>query len=142
MAIITLATSLADVDANAGYEALPVGQYTTEVETVEIKTGPKGDYMNLRLNVIEPTEFAGKKLFDTISFSEEAKARHKQFRLAGNLDGNVQTFDTDDYIGLTIECVVKHENKKAKDETGQYAIVIGADGTPEKKAVIARYIFN
>lgn len=142
MAIITLPTSLEGIEATAEFANLPIGQYEADVEKLELKEGPKGTYMNLQFNIVEPPEFAGRKMFDSISFSTESGPRHKSFRLAGNLDGDVSQVDTDDYPGLRVAFITKQENKKAKDESGAYVLVMDDEGNPKKKDVIARYVFK
>jgi len=139
MANISLATSLADVEANMVFETLPIGTYEVEVEQIEVKqaNGKEFPYLSMRYNIIEPTEFAGKKLFDNVSMAPTALFKLKQLTLACNLDIGAE-FDTDDLLGANVSVVVKHENKK--DNAGN--LVMLEDGVLAKRETIDRYIFE
>lgn len=141
MAHISLPTNLSEVEAGGNFEVLPLGQYTVEIEKVEVKHSPGKDhpYLAMKYNITEgPTDnCAGRKLFDNISMAPQALFKFKQLTLACNLAISDE-FDTDDLLGNSVTVVIKHENKL--DAAKQ--LKIGADGTPEKREVIDRYIYE
>lgn len=61
------------------FEALPAGRYLVRVETTEEREGQKAPYLAVTYEVIEPEEYAGRKLFDNLSFSQKALFRFKGF---------------------------------------------------------------
>lgn len=114
--------NLNDVDAWEGDGAGPTpdGSYKVKVEAIEERTGPKGEYWNLELKIADGS-FAGRSLYDNLSFTDKSLGRLKQVlaALGVKMDGE---FDLKPSMlkGKTAHVLVRREayvNANGEDDT-------------------------
>jgi len=96
-----------------GFEALPVGLYLIAVQKIEMAKSKAGNAMlNVTLTVLEPTEFAGRYLWDRLSLLPQSRWVVKRFLkgigvadedLAGELE-----VDLDEIVGAESVVEVQH----------------------------------
>lgn len=102
-----------DPDDRPDYEAMPEGHYLVKVVANEIEeAGPNSktgeDMLALTMEVIQPREFAGRKVWDRISFSEKADWKMRAFFDAVDYDfdsdvDEIQEDETEFVVLLTTE---------------------------------------
>ncbi len=86
-------------DVESGGDYLPEGQYQAEVESVEIKPGPQGEYF---LWVFSSIELETKGMISTVTTSLSKKALWKLKDVVAALGGEAEgptEIDTDTYLG-------------------------------------------
>lgn len=116
---IELPKNLEEVEASGNFELLPPGTYTLEIDNIECKTSKQDKpYLNMTYKVVDDADYAGRKLFDTISLAESALFRLKQLALATNINIS-EEFDTEDFLGATFDAVVDIEKGTLKPGTDE-----------------------
>jgi len=93
------------------FETMPEGNYLIEVinaSVYEAKSSGK-DTWCLELEVIEPSKFAGRKLWLYHGMSEEARSMRKGTMTALGLDPEADNDLIDDVIGLKALATVYHD---------------------------------
>lgn len=112
---IELPKNLEDVEG--GFEVLPPATYQLEVDNVESKTS-KADkpYLNMTYKVVDDPDYAGRKLFDSISLSTDALWRLKDFTMSIGVDVTTE-FDTEDFLGADFSAVVDIKKGEQKPQT-------------------------
>lgn len=104
---------------------LPVGNYNVRLESHEEKAGAKGPYEAMTF-VVDDGDYAGRKLFTNLSYSEKAQFKLIEFLQAMGEDvpdaadidkdsGFEFDFDPDNYIDSVCLAQVEIENYTTKD---------------------------
>lgn len=120
------------------YSNLPDGIYKLEVSASEIKTGDNGTGLNLTLDVVEPEELKGRKLFNYINIEHKnVQAQEIGQRELASLCRACGLDSIDDseelhFVAFTAKIGMGKDSKAKK-----------ADGSPEypAKNEIKRYYF-
>lgn len=128
-----LADKLPDVDPNdrPDYEAMPEGHYLVKViDNQEEEPGPNSktgeSMLALTMEVVQPREHAGRKVWDRLSYSEKAAWKMRSFFDAADYDydsdvDEIQEDETEFIVLLTCEVQKQGRNKnKLKNEVGEY----------------------
>ena len=68
-----LDTDFSETEEAEGFGALPADFYLAECAAVEVRTGAKGKYLNFEFHILEPEQYAGRKVWDIASFAEKSK---------------------------------------------------------------------
>jgi hypothetical protein len=104
---VELPKSMEDVESGGNFEPLPPATYTLEVDNIDVKTSKASNqpYMSMTYKVVDDDEFAGRKIFDNLSLSENALWKFKDFSLAVGVDVGKE-FDTEEFLGLDFQAVV------------------------------------
>lgn len=106
------------------FDLLPRGQYLIEVTGAEERTGETSgvDYLNLELTVLDG-EFQGRKLFDSMSYSQNALWKLKGFLRAAGYDEEdlAGDFDVDpaEYVGMEFVVTVTVQRDKREGHEGE-----------------------
>jgi len=74
----SLVVDLSGVEEDGGFEVLPKGVYDAAVETCEFKHSKTGNPMWALKMVVEDGDYAGRKLFTHLIFSEKMMGRTKK----------------------------------------------------------------
>lgn len=112
---IALPTNLQEVEKKS-FEPVPPGTYTLEIKEVEEKQGTKAAYLNIKFEIVDDEDYAGRKVFEMVSLSPDALWKLKELTEALGLD-ITDEFDTEDLLGETCEAVLTIEKGQLKDKT-------------------------
>lgn len=135
---ITLPKSLNDVDANAEFKVAAPDTYTLEVKTAKQGLSQNQNVkIDFRHSIIDDDEFTDVSIFDTITITEQALFRLKQFSLATGIDVD-EEFEPEDFIGATFQAVVDVEPQKEKNGD----VKLDSDGNPKMRNVIKSFVFD
>jgi hypothetical protein len=89
-----------------GFDALPEGVYTATVEKIEYrpaKEAGKSPYLNVEYTVSEPEEFAGRKVWEVLSWAPKALFRMRDFFRAAGFEDDEYDLDVDEESGLLLD---------------------------------------
>lgn len=128
-----VADALPDVDPDdrPDYEAMPEGHYLVKVIDNEIEEpGPSSksgaDMLALTLEVVQPREFSGRKVWDRLSFSEKALWKLRSFfdAVDYDFDSDVDEIQDDEaefvvYLRATVQKQGKNKGQ-LRNEVGEY----------------------
>jgi beta-xylosidase len=108
-----LNANLSEYDTQEGFDCLPPGWYPARIADSEIKSGPKGPYINWTFEIIGHPN----RVWDVMSLGNEVSLRRLKTlaTVAGHSNPNFIK-DTEELHGL--ECQVKL--KIEHDDSGQY----------------------
>lgn len=107
----------------SGFELLPRGDYLLRVANAEERDSQSSEhqYLNVEFEVVDPSEFAGRKVWDSMSYSPKALWKLKDFLLATGvteeeLAGEFE-FDPADLNGVEVyaKIVQKADNRNAEE---------------------------
>jgi hypothetical protein len=110
---IYLPQNLQEVEMKS-FEPVPPGTYTVEVKKVEEKQGKEYPYLNVRFDIIEDDDYAGRVIFEMFSLAPSALFKLKGLCDALNLEVTDE-IDPEDMIGETCEAVVTIERGGLKN---------------------------
>lgn len=128
-----LAKKLPDVDPDdrPDYEAMPIGHYVVKVIENDIEeAGPNSktgeDMLALVMEVVQPREFDGRRLWDRLSFSEKAAWKMRSFFDAVDYDYDSDVDEIQDeeeefivYVSARLQKQGKNKGKP-KNEVDEY----------------------
>lgn len=135
---ISLPKNLDDVSANQEFKVAEPGTYTLEVKTAKAGISQnKNTKVDFRHEIIDDDEFTGVGIFDTITITEAALFRLKQFSLATGVEIEGE-FEPEDFIGETFEAVIDCEPMQNRDGTPK----LTDDGEPALRNVIKSFKFD
>lgn len=89
-----------------GFDALPEGTYTATIEKIEYrpaKEAGKSPYLNVEYTVSEPEEFAGRKVWEVLSWAPKALFRMRDFFRAAGFEDDEYDLDVDEESGLLLD---------------------------------------
>lgn len=133
----------------------PIGNYLAKVTAAEAKQSASSgaDMISLSLEIRQPEEYAGRKLFDNImtdgSTSGGGFGKQKLRGLGIDVDSTDEEIpDTqiaEQLLGAEVWVAIKHEARMGKNpSTGAYDVpqydVVNGKQVQQQKAVIARYL--
>jgi hypothetical protein len=90
-----------DLDTvSSDFTPIPEGVYKVQVEKLEAKSSKAGNPMvNVTFNVVEPTEFLGRKLFTSLVQIQQAMWKIKEFVKASGIPHSSAGFNLGDALG-------------------------------------------
>ena len=120
-----------DPDSRPDYDAMPEGYYLVKViENAEEEAGPNSKtgaaMLALTLEVVQPREYQGRKVWDRLSYSEKAQWKLRSFFDAVDYDydsdvDEIQDEQEEFVVQLTEQIQKQGKNKgKLKNEVGEY----------------------
>lgn len=85
-----------DFSSSNNFPLVPEGNIRARVDTIEVKQGAKGPYLNVTWIVSEDGEYFNSKLWQILSLSPKAAWKIKEFLLASGLDEeDIKNFELD-----------------------------------------------
>lgn len=128
-----VADALPDVDPDErpDYEAMPEGHYLVKVVANDIEeAGPNSktgaDMLALTMEVVQPREFSGRKVWDRLSFSDRALWKLRSFfdAVDYDFDSDVDEIQEDgtEFVVLLTQTIQKAGKGKGnlKNDVGEY----------------------
>ena len=110
-------------------EAVPEGEYLvsiSKVDTAPSKRTPGNTNLNIEMTVQSEDEYHGRKIFDTLSLSEKALWRVRDFVQACGVFPGPQGFKTEELLGAQLIVGVTIEPRMQQNQaTGQLEVVPG-----------------
>jgi len=101
-------------EVKEGFDLLPTGVYDLRVSSLEVKTGPKAQYMKIEFTV-ENGELVGRKVWDNISFLTGWKL--KEIAKSAGLDVGAGGMDTEDLQDKIVKASVIEDSYKNESGT-------------------------
>jgi len=110
-----LKVDLTDVEGSDGFELLPDGDYDVEIDSFEMRQGPKGDYISWVFKVISG-EFKGRLLWRITSLTQKALPFLRQLCDAAGVPFDKKGVDPEDAVGSRLQVRVITESDPEFDD--------------------------